>query len=88
VMWNVTGFDWNAKSAEFIEGKVTRQVKGGDVVLLHDGGHLQFGTDRGFTVRAVDKIVERYKGEGYTFRTIPEMMSEVGDQVAVGKITS
>jgi peptidoglycan-N-acetylglucosamine deacetylase len=85
VMWNVTGFDWNAKSAEFIEGKVTRQVKGGDVVLLHDGGHLQFGTDRGFTIQAVEKIVARYKGEGYRFRTIPEMMGEVGDQVAAPK---
>jgi len=76
VMWNVTGFDWDAKSAEFIEGKVTRQVKGGDVVLLHDGGHLQFGANRSFTVQAVETIIKRYQGEGYKFRTISEMMEE------------
>ena len=76
VMWNVTGFDWDAKSAEYIEGKVTRQVKGGDVVLLHDGGHLQFGANRGFTVQAVEKLIRRYQGEGFKFRTIPEMMEE------------
>ena len=76
VMWNVTGFDWNAKSAEYIEGKVTRQVKGGDVVLLHDGGHLAFGIDRSFTVQVVETIIKRYQGEGYKFRTVAEMMEE------------
>src|SRR5262249_44079158 len=40
IMWSVTGYDWKAKSSEEIEGKVTSQVRGGDVVLLHDGGHL------------------------------------------------
>src|SRR5258705_5630221 len=40
IMWNVTGYDWNADSAEQIDSKVTGQVRGGDVILLHDGGHL------------------------------------------------
>ena len=43
IMWNVTGYDWNAPSVEHIERKVTRQVRGGDVILLHDGGHLHLG---------------------------------------------
>jgi peptidoglycan/xylan/chitin deacetylase (PgdA/CDA1 family) len=74
VMWNVTGYDWNAPSAEHIERKVTRQVRGGDVVLLHDGGHLQFGADRAFTITATDRLISRYRAEGYEFVTIPEMM--------------
>ena len=76
VMWNVTGFDWSAKSAEAIEGKVTRQVRGGDVVLLHDGGHLRFGTDRSLTVKATERLIEKYQGEGYEFRTVGEMMGD------------
>ncbi len=74
IMWNVTGYDWNATSAEQIERKVTRQVRGGDVILLHDGGHRDFGADRSYTVTATDRLISRYKSEGYEFVTIPEMM--------------
>jgi peptidoglycan-N-acetylglucosamine deacetylase len=74
IMWNVTGYDWNAPSAEHIERKVTSQVRGGDVVLLHDGGHREFGADRSYTITATDRLISRYKSEGYEFVTIPEMM--------------
>jgi peptidoglycan/xylan/chitin deacetylase (PgdA/CDA1 family) len=76
VMWNVTGYDWNAPSVEHIERKVTRKVRGGDVILLHDGGHRAFGTDRAHTVAATDRLTSRYKSEGYEFVTIPEMMGK------------
>lgn len=75
IMWSVTGFDWDAPSAEYIEKKVTARVRGGDVILLHDGGHKAFGTDRSHTVKAVEVLIPRYKSEGYEFVTIPEMMS-------------
>lgn len=76
VMWNVTGYDWNAPPAQVIERKVTRQVRGGDVILLHDGGHLQMGADRSQTVIASDHLITRYKAEGYEFSTIPQMMQQ------------
>jgi peptidoglycan/xylan/chitin deacetylase (PgdA/CDA1 family) len=65
VMWSVTAYDWSAKSAEAIVGKVTQQVDSrrksqGEIVLLHDGGHLAFGTDRSFTVEATRLLLERY----------------------------
>ena len=74
VMWNVTGYDWNAPSAEHIEGKVARQVHGGDVILLHDGGHKAPGAERACTVLATDRMVALYKSQGHEFVTIPEMM--------------
>jgi peptidoglycan/xylan/chitin deacetylase (PgdA/CDA1 family) len=75
VMWNVTGYDWSAPSADYIERKVTRRVSGGDVILLHDGWHGELGADRSRTVEASDRLISRYKSEGYQFVTIPEMMA-------------
>ena len=77
VMWNVTGYDWNASSVEQIESKVSSRVRGGDVILLHDGGHRAFGTDRSYTVAATDRLIARYKTEGYEFVTVPEMKKAI-----------
>ena len=74
IMWNVTGYDWNAPTVEYIEQKVTRGIRGGDIILLHDGGHHAFGADRSATVTATDRLISRYKSEGYEFVTIPKMM--------------
>jgi peptidoglycan-N-acetylglucosamine deacetylase len=76
VMWNVTGYDWNAPPAAVIERKVTRQIRGGNVILLHDGGHKQTGADRSQTVLATDGLIARYKSEGYEFVTISQMMAQ------------
>ena len=74
VMWNVTGYDWNAPPAAVIERKVAKQIRGGDVILLHDGGHKEMGADRAQTVVATDHLITRYRVEGYEFLTIPQMM--------------
>ena len=74
VMWNVTGWDWKGKPAEYVERRVSRQIRGGDVILLHDGNHEAFGADRSQTVVATDRLIARYKAEGYEFVTVPEMM--------------
>jgi len=70
VMWNVTGYDWNAPPAVEIEKKVSRQMRGGDVILLHDGGHKAMGADRLQTVIATDLLIRRYKDQGYEFVTV------------------
>jgi peptidoglycan/xylan/chitin deacetylase (PgdA/CDA1 family) len=76
IMWNVTGYDWDAPPSAVIEQKVTRQIRGGDVILLHDGGHKQMGADRSQTVVATDRLIAKYKSQGYEFKTIPQMMAE------------
>jgi len=85
VMWNVTGWDWRGKPAEYVERRVSQQIRGGDVILLHDGSHVAFGVDRSQTVIATDRLIARYKADGYEFVTVPEMMerSVVSSQPAV-----
>ena len=85
IMWNVTGYDWNAPPSSVIERKVAKQMRGGDVILLHDGGHKQMGADRSQTVVATEHLISRYKSEGYEFVTIQHMLegtrptSKIGD---------
>jgi peptidoglycan/xylan/chitin deacetylase (PgdA/CDA1 family) len=76
IMWNVTGYDWNAPSTEYVEKKVTARIRGGDVVLLHDGSHAAFGADRSKTVEVIDRLIRRYEAEGREFVTIPKMMQQ------------
>jgi len=75
VMWSVTGFDWQLPTAEAIERRVAPQVRGGSVILLHDGGHRHMGVDRAPTVAATERLIARYSAEGYSFVTVPEMMA-------------
>lgn len=82
VMWNVTGYDWNAPPAAVIQEKVERQIRGGDVILLHDGGHRQMGADRSQTVLATDHLITRYRSEGCEFVTIPQMLEDARARVA------
>lgn len=80
VMWNVTGYDWNAPPAAVIEKKVERQMRGGDVILLHDGGHRALGADRAQTVIATDNLIRRYRDKGYEFVTMAEMTTALSSQ--------
>jgi peptidoglycan-N-acetylglucosamine deacetylase len=76
ILWNVSGYDWKGKPAQYVEQKIQAQVRGGDVILLHDGGHAAFGADRSQTVIATDHLIARFKLEGYEFVTVPDMMGK------------
>ena len=78
VMWSVTGYDWSARSAEEIVGKVTRQIdlrrlSQSEIVLLHDGSHLGFGADRSRTVEATRILLEKYSADGKRFVSVPDL---------------
>jgi peptidoglycan/xylan/chitin deacetylase (PgdA/CDA1 family) len=75
VMWNVTCFDWQPTSAEKVFAHAQRQIRGGDVILLHDGDQQAMGADRGHTVQATDRLISRYRAQGSEFVTVPAMMA-------------
>jgi peptidoglycan/xylan/chitin deacetylase (PgdA/CDA1 family) len=79
VMWSVTGYDWNAQSSAAIVNKVVRQMEGrkrkrGEIILLHDGGHLSFGADRHFTIEATGVLLKKYSTEK-KFVSVAELVS-------------
>jgi len=82
VMWNVTCYDWKPTSSEKVFAHAQRQIRGGDVLLMHDGDQRGMGADRGHTVEATERVVQHCKSQGYQFVTIPEMMKK---QYAIGR---
>lgn len=74
VMWTVSSNDWKIYTADGIEQRVAARVHGGDVILMHDGGHVRMGANRARTVEATDRLIPRLKDQGYEFVTVPEMM--------------
>jgi peptidoglycan-N-acetylglucosamine deacetylase len=76
VMWSVSSQDWSLPTTDRIEEQVAGHIRGGDVVLMHDGGNHRLGTFRGHTVEAANTLIRRFKDEGFEFVTVPEMMGE------------
>jgi peptidoglycan/xylan/chitin deacetylase (PgdA/CDA1 family) len=80
ICWSVTLWDWSkGVTTEKIMHKAEKQIRGGDVVLLHDGCDVAMGWDRSHSVEAADLILTRWKEqEGYEFVTVPEMIERTG----------
>jgi peptidoglycan/xylan/chitin deacetylase (PgdA/CDA1 family) len=74
VLWRAACYDWRTTSHEKIVNTLLSQIRGGEVILLHDGSHRRIGVDRAQCVRATEKILRHYRSAGYEFLTVPEMM--------------
>lgn len=67
VLWNAMAFDWSEPSADRIAQRMMHSIhrlerRGRAAnMLLHDGGHLGLGVDRGPTVAAASMLLSRYK---------------------------
>jgi peptidoglycan/xylan/chitin deacetylase (PgdA/CDA1 family) len=75
IMWRVSTYDWEADSHEFILKKARKRIRGGDVILMHDGGHTRMGVKRSHTVAATDQLISEYKMKGYEFVSVSEMLA-------------
>jgi peptidoglycan/xylan/chitin deacetylase (PgdA/CDA1 family) len=63
VMWSASARDWRTRSSEQVINHL-RPVKGGDIVLLHDGDHRVQKGDRRHTIAALRYWVPRWKDSG------------------------
>jgi len=67
VLWNAITTDWREPSpdriAERMSGKIDRNHRRGWAtnIVLHDGGHLELGANRGPSVAAAGQLLRRYK---------------------------
>ena len=85
VMWTVSSNDWKIYTADGIERRVGQRIRGGDIILMHDGSHVRMGADRARTVEATDRLIRQFKDQGYEFVSITEMMNTASKQEAGGR---
>jgi peptidoglycan/xylan/chitin deacetylase (PgdA/CDA1 family) len=67
VLWTIDTMDWSRPgTAKIIKAATGPSVRGGSIVLLHDGGG-----DRSETLAALPKIINTLQQRGYVIRSIP-----------------
>lgn len=63
VMWSATARDWKLQSPQRVIKHLCR-VRGGDIVLLHDGDHRVAEGDRQHTLEAMEYLLPRWRDAG------------------------
>lgn len=74
VMWTVSIRDWVQQPHARLVGRL-QSVRGGDIVLLHDGDHRHLGGDRGQTLRAVAHWLPRWRDAGLECVTLDDLLA-------------
>ena len=76
--WSVDPKDWAVKDAAAVERMVLKNVKDGDIILLHDMSDS--------SVRAALDIVDALSRQGYEFVTVSELARKRNTRILPGKV--
>ncbi len=69
VLWDVDTLDWRLPGSGSIRGAITRGVRPGSIVLMHDAGG-----PRAQTVDALSGAIHTLRKRGYKFVTVTELL--------------
>ena len=69
ILWSIDTKDWAHTPAEDIVNNVLSNVKGGDIILMHD-----YLSGKNGTREALRVIIPKLLGEGYEFVTVSELI--------------
>ena len=76
VLWSVSAHDWVVQPQAQLVRRL-RRVRGGDIVLMHDGDHRHLGGERDATVRVLAYWLPRWRDAGIECVTIDQLVSNV-----------
>ena len=77
ILWSLDTLDWKTRNAKKIFNGVKKEVKDGDIILMHDI-HPE-------TAEALTKIVPWLSEQGYDMLTVSELMERKGKKLEAGK---
>ena len=77
ILWNIDTLDWKTKNAKKTIKAVMKDVKDGDIILLHD--------IHSTTIDAMEELIPMLLEEGYQPVTVSEMAAVKGIQMEAGE---
>ena len=75
VLWDVSASDWATTDAALVARRVLDQVRGGSIVLLHDGLDGNVDADRSVVVRALPMIITGLRARGLEPVRLDELLA-------------
>lgn len=79
ISWNADSLDWQCLDSKLIIQKIEREVKENGILLFHDFKY--------FNKKAITKVVQDLKKEGYTFVTVSELLGFCSEEeLTIGKV--
>ena len=76
ILWNIDTLDWKTKDAEKTIESVMKDVKDGDIILLHD--------IHSATIDAAIELIPMLQEQGYQLVTVSEMAAAKGISLKAG----
>jgi peptidoglycan/xylan/chitin deacetylase (PgdA/CDA1 family) len=69
--WMLWDFNWfRQRSSDALVPRFVSRVSAGDIVVIHDGHHVDPRADRRYAVETVDLLIPALKARGFQFGTI------------------
>ena len=65
VLWSLSGLDWKSQESNEIVRRVTKRIKSGDIVLLHDRGQGVRAT-----ISALPLVIDGIRSRGFELKKL------------------
>ena len=69
--WMLWDFNWfKARNADDLVPRLVDHVSPGDIVVIHDGHHVDSSADREYAIETVDRLIPELRARGFQFGVI------------------
>ena len=68
-LWSIDTLDWKGTPSQLIANSVEKQVRGGDIILMHD-----YVSGENSTIEALERIIPKLLDENYKFVKVSELI--------------
>jgi peptidoglycan/xylan/chitin deacetylase (PgdA/CDA1 family) len=71
--WGMWDFDWGrARTADRLAERLARKASDGDIVVIHDGHHVDPLADRRHAAETVRRLAPELRARGFVFKGLCE----------------